>query len=144
MARSTRSMVLFMKDRLLLGICLMLTASPAFGGAPVEPEGPLSPCAQTQGGASGNTTAAQAQPPWGVEIATAFSEQEALDAFARIKQDHADLLGSFDPLVVEECDLHMGTKLQYSARVGMESREDADSLCAKLIARGGACIVQKN
>jgi hypothetical protein len=137
-------MVLFMKDGLLLGICLMFAAGPAFGGAPVEPEGPLGPCVQTQGSPGGNATAAQAQPPWGVEIATAFSEQEALEEFARIKQDHADLLGSFDPLVVEECDLHMGTKLQYSARVGMESREDADSLCAKLIAKGGACIVQKN
>jgi hypothetical protein len=135
-------MVLSMRDGLLLGLCLMLAAAPASGGAPVEPEGPLSPCAQTQGRASGDTTAAQ--PAWGVEIATAFSEQEALEEFARIKQDHADILGSFDPLVVEECDLHMGTKLQYSARVGMESREDADSLCAKLIAKGGACIVQKN
>ena len=32
MARSTRSMVLFMKDGLLLGICLMFAAGPAFGG----------------------------------------------------------------------------------------------------------------
>jgi hypothetical protein len=137
-------MLLFMRDGLLLGICLMLAAAPAFGGAPVEPEGPLSPRTQTQGAPGGIATAAQAQPPWGVEIATAFSEQEALEEFARIKQDHADILGSFDPLVVEECDLHMGTKLQYSARVGMESREDADSLCAKLIGKSGACIVQKN
>jgi hypothetical protein len=38
----------------------------------------------------------------------------------------------------------MGTKLQYSARIGMDSREDADSLCARLQADGGACIVHKN
>jgi hypothetical protein len=38
----------------------------------------------------------------------------------------------------------MGTKLQYSARIGMDSREDANALCAKLQAAGGACIVQKN
>jgi len=38
----------------------------------------------------------------------------------------------------------MGTDLQYSVRVGTDSREDADSLCAKLQADGGACIVQKN
>jgi hypothetical protein len=38
----------------------------------------------------------------------------------------------------------MGTKLQYSARIGMDSREDADALCTKLKADGGACIVQKN
>jgi hypothetical protein len=38
----------------------------------------------------------------------------------------------------------MGTRVQYSARIGAVSREDADALCAKLVASGGACIVQKN
>jgi hypothetical protein len=47
-------------------------------------------------------------------------------------------------MVVESCDLHLGTVLRYSARVGMDSREDADKLCTKLQAAGGACIVQKN
>jgi SPOR domain len=60
-----------------------------------------------------------------------------------VKQDHSDILGS-DPIIVPQCDLHLGTKLQYSARIGAASREDADALCAKLRASGGACIVQKN
>ena len=46
--------------------------------------------------------------------------------------------------MVETCDLHMGTSLQYSARIGTDSRDDADKLCAKLQTAGGACIVQKN
>ena len=54
------------------------------------------------------------------------------------------MLAAYQPIVVEICDLHIGTKLQYSARIGIDSREDADSLCAKLRADGGACIVQKN
>jgi SPOR domain len=137
-------MVHFMRNALLLGFSVMLASSPVFAGPAVEQEGPLGPCVQTPDAPSGNATAAQAQQPWGVEIATAFSEQEALDEFARVKQDHADILGGFDPIVVEQCDLHMGTKPQYSARIGMASREDADNLCAKLIAKGGACIVQKN
>ena len=136
-------MVLSMRDALFLSLCLMLASSPASAEPPVEQEGPLSPCVQTPGAASDNTVA-QSALPWGVEIATAFSEQEALDEFARVKQDHSDILGSYDPMVVQECDLHMGTKLQYSVRIGMENRDAADSLCAKLIAKGGACIVQKN
>jgi hypothetical protein len=132
-----------MRDGLLLGLWLVLAAAPAFGGAPVEQEGPLSPCAQTPDGATAGPSAAQAQP-WGVEIATAFSKEEALEEFARVKQDHADILGSFDPILVEQCDLHMGTKVQYSARIGAGSREDADALCAKIKTSGGACIVQKN
>jgi SPOR domain len=132
-----------MRHGLLLGLWLTLAAGPVFGGAPVEQEGPLSPCVQAPEGASAGPSSAQAQP-WGVEIATAFSSEEALEEFARVKQDHADILGSFDPILVEQCDLHMGTKVQYSARIGAGSREDADALCAKIKTSGGACIVQKN
>jgi hypothetical protein len=121
----------------------MLVAGPAFGGAPVEQEGPLRPCVQTQDAASAGTTSAR-QQPWGVEIATAFSKEEALEDFGRVKQDHADILGGYDPILIEQCDLHMGTKVQYSARIGVDSREDGDALCTKLKAAGGACIVQKN
>jgi len=110
---------------------------------PTVDEGPLAPCFQPQGGASGGSSVQPAYA-WGVEIATSFSKQEALDLFAQAKQDHADLLGSYDPMVVETCDLHMGTDLQYSVRIGTDSREAVDGLCAKLQAAGGACIVQKN
>ena len=34
-------------------------------------------------------------------------------------------------MVVETCDLHMGTDLQYSVRIGTDSRDAADGLCAK-------------
>jgi hypothetical protein len=30
-----------------------------------------------------------------------------------VKQDHADILGSYDPILIEQCDLHMGTRVQY-------------------------------
>jgi hypothetical protein len=107
-------------------------------------EGPLSPCVQPDGETSDDAAPVEPSYAWGVEIATSFSKQEALDQFARVKEDHSDLLGTYDPMVVESCDLHMGTKLQYSVRIGMDSREDADGLCAKLQDAGGACIVQKN
>jgi len=107
-------------------------------------EGPLAPCAQPQAEASADPSSVKPAYAWGVEIATSFSKQEALDDFAGTKQDHADLLGSYEPIIVEQCNLSMGTDLQYSARIGMDCREDADELCAKLKAAGGACIVQKN
>jgi hypothetical protein len=120
----------------------LFAAGPALAGPAVE-QGPLSPCTQPPGGASADTSASPAFA-WGVEIATSFSKDEALSEFAQAKQDHADVLGSYDPMVVESCDLHMGTHVQYSVRIGTDSREDADNLCAKLQAAGGACIVQKN
>ena len=128
-----------MRNGFLLGLCLILAAGPAFGGAAIEQEGPLTPCVQAPGGGA----AAQAQP-WGIEIATAFSKEGALEEFGHVKQDHADILGSYEPILIEQCDLHVGTRVQYSARIGAASREDADALCAKLMASGGACIVQKN
>jgi hypothetical protein len=141
---STRAMLYAMRHApfLGLGIWVMLAAGPVWAGPTVE-EGPLTPCAQSQGEGSPDASAPPAHA-WGVELATSFSKQEALDQFARIKQDYADLLGSYDPMVVESCDLHMGTDLQYSVRIGMDSRDDADNLCTKLRAAGGACIVQKN
>jgi hypothetical protein len=140
----TRAMLRAMRYAPLLTISLLalLLAGSALAGPTVE-EGPLAPCSQPQGGASADS---QVQPAyaWGVEIATSFSKQEALNQFAQVKQDHADLLGSYQPMVVESCDLHMGIDLQYSVRIGLDSRDDADKLCAKLRATGGACIVQKN
>jgi SPOR domain len=132
-----------MRHAPFLAICLLasLVAGTAAAGPTVE-EGPLAPCSQRQGGSADSSV--EPAFAWGVEIATSFSKQEALAEFDRVKQDHADLLGSYDPMVVESCDLHMGTDLQYSVRIGRNSRDAADKLCAKLQAAGGACIVQKN
>ena len=124
--------------RHLLPVLVLLTAFQAFAGAPVEQGGPLAPCAGADG------SAPQPTSPWGVEIATSFSKQEALDEFARAQQTYAAVLGDYEPILIEQCDLHMGTDVQYSARIGMDSRDAADRLCAKLQAAGGACVVQKN
>jgi hypothetical protein len=128
----------------LLVLCLMLAAGPAVAEPAVEQEGPLSPCTAPQAGTGNESSQTQAAPAWGIVIATSFSRDDALEQFAKVKQDHSGILGSYEPIVVETCNLNMGTKLQYSARVGTDSREDADALCAKLQADGGACIVQKN
>src|SRR4029078_7390584 len=125
-----------MRAGAVLSLCLTITAGPAFASTTIEQEGPLSPCVQTPDSASTDLSAAPSQP-WGIQIATALSKEEALAEFSRVKQDHADILGSYDPIIVTQCDLHLGTKLQYSARIGAARREDA--LCAKLRA-SGACI----
>jgi hypothetical protein len=131
--------------RLALSIlCLVFSLAPALAGPAVEDEGPLSPCVSPKTDLSSETPADQSGPPWGVVIATDFSKDDALAQFDRIKQDQGNLLSAYQPIVVETCDLHMGTDPQYSVRIGFDSREDADKLCAKLQAAGGACIVQKN
>ena len=128
--------------RLILAtFCLMLAASPALAETAVEAGDPLAPC--TNGSAS-SSDITKSGPPWGVEIASSFDKKHALDEFARAKQDYNDIFADYIPMVVAVCNLSMGTDLRYSARVGMGSRDDADKLCAKLQAAGGACIVLKN
>jgi hypothetical protein len=132
-----------MRHAALLGLFALIGATGVAAGPATDAEGPLSPCAPAQT-ESDAAPSGQQVAPWGVEIASAFSKDEALAEFDRAKQDHADILGGYAPMLVESCDLHLGTKLRYSARIGMQSRDDADKLCASLQAAGGACIVQKN
>ena len=120
--------------------CVALAAGPA-SAEPIEAGDPLAPCLK---GAAPPGDIAQASAPWGVEIASSFSKQQSLDAFAEAQKTHANILGDYSPTVVEVCDLSMGTDLRYSARVALDDRDAADKLCEKLQAAGGACIVLKN
>ena len=73
-----------MKRTLLLGSCLILAVGPVFAGPAVEDQGPLGPC--VEGGRSPGAAQTAAGPAWGVEIATSFNKQEALDDFARVQK----------------------------------------------------------
>ncbi len=131
-----------MRTAALVGLCLVLASGPALAGAAVEDQGPLGPC--VRGDTASGAGQSQSGPAWGVEIATSFEKQGALDDFVRVQKQYPDLIGGYQPLIVEDCNLHMGTSPQYSARIGFDSRDDADALCAKLRAAGGDCIVQRN
>ena len=136
-------MLLCMKGAHLLFLGLMLAAGPASGRTRGRGRGAARPLRRGRRRVA-TCGANQSGPAWGIEIATSFNKQEALDDFARVQKQYSDLLGSYQPMIVEDCNLHMGTTPQYSARIGIDSREDADALCAKLRAQGGACVVQKN
>ena len=131
-----------MKTVQFTALCLMLATVAAYAEPAVEQEGPLSPCMGAPD--PSNDLLPRAADQWAVEIATTFSKEAALVAFNRMKQKHADILGDYEPIVVEQCNLSMGNKSQYSARVVTETRDAADSLCDKLQQSGGTCLVQKN
>jgi hypothetical protein len=115
-------------------------AFPALADA-IEAGNPLAPCLK------GNAPPEDAMPTgagWGVQIASDFSKQEALDDFSQIQKDYPDILGDYRPTVVAVCNLNMGADLRYSARVAFDDRDAADKLCAKLQKAGGACIVLRD
>lgn len=89
-------------------------------------------------------TASGAWRPWGAHVSTSFSKVKALSQFARLRRQHASLLAEREPFILPQRNLSRGRRALYLVQIGADSRADADALCAKLRASGGACIVQKN
>ena len=82
--------------------------------------------------------------PWGVVLAGGFSEQRALLAFRTIRGRYPSLLKAEEPLVLYKRNRSMGRRKMVRVVVGRNSRAEADGLCARITAAGGACLVEKN
>jgi hypothetical protein len=79
-----------------------------------------------------------------VQVAGNFSEAKARATYGSLRRQYAPVLGDRDPLVLRSVMRSRGTAPYYSVRVGAETRTEADALCGKLRAAGGACVVMKN
>jgi transglycosylase-like protein with SLT domain/sporulation related protein len=88
--------------------------------------------------------ASAAWAPWGVQLAGNFSEAKARASFAAVQKQYVTILGQSDPLVVRTVMRSRGTAPFFNIRIPAATRAEADALCAKLHAAGGACTVMKN
>lgn len=79
--------------------------------------------------------------PWGVQLAGNWSEGRVLAHYERLRRKHEAVLGDRLPLVLTARRRDLPT---YSVRISEKSRADANALCAKLRASGGACVVFRN
>jgi Transglycosylase SLT domain len=79
--------------------------------------------------------------PWGVQLAGNWSEGGVLAAYERLRRRYGAILGERLPLVL---NARRGSGATVVVRVSEKSRGDADALCGKLRAQGGACIVVRN
>ena len=86
-------------------------------------------------------TSSPAWGPWGVQLAGNWSEGGVLAAYERLRRRYGAVLGDRLPLVLYG---RRGAGATFIVRVSEKSRADADALCAKLRAAGGACIVVRN
>jgi hypothetical protein len=86
-------------------------------------------------------TSSPAWGPWGVQLAGNWSEGGVLAAYERLRRKYGAVLGDRLPLVLYG---RRGAGATFIVRVSEKSRADADALCAKLRAAGGACIVIRN
>ena len=80
--------------------------------------------------------------PWGVQLSGNYSRDIALASYARALNRYESVLAGHDPALL--AGRARGMRTYYRVRVGTETREDANALCARLRRIGGACVVLRN
>ena len=78
-----------------------------------------------------------------MQVAGYFSRARVMQAYARLQQQFAEIMGDRPPMVIGARMRGRGSRVFYRARVPMQTRAEADSLCADIRAAGGSCIVLK-
>jgi len=86
---------------------------------------------------------APAKGLWGIQLAGAWSQEQALASYASVQKKFASLLADRQPSVVTSRLAGRGA-LYHRVRIAFESRNEALKLCSKLEAAGGSCVVLKN
>jgi hypothetical protein len=81
--------------------------------------------------------------PWGVQIAGNFSLNRAMASYRALQKRFASILGDGPPMVLRSVMRSRGVAPIFQLRVPAQSREAADTICQRLRAAGGACVVMK-
>ena len=82
--------------------------------------------------------------PWGVQLSAGFSRERVLAAYATTATRHAALLADKNTTMVSSFFRSRGTETFYQVRVGTDTFESANDLCAQIRRAGGACMVLRN
>jgi hypothetical protein len=82
--------------------------------------------------------------PWGVQLSAGFSRDQALAAYSAIASRFEKALSGRDPIILNGILRTRGTRTFYQVRVGEQTRESANALCANIRRAGGACMVLRN
>jgi soluble lytic murein transglycosylase-like protein len=85
-----------------------------------------------------------AAAPWGVQLSAGFSRDRALASYTRIAKQYGGVLAGRDPSLLSMTLRSRGTSTFYQVRVGADTRESANALCAQIRRAGGACLVLRN
>jgi Transglycosylase SLT domain/SPOR domain len=82
--------------------------------------------------------------PWGVQISASFSKDSALRAFARARHDYASVIGGMTPFVLGSVLRSRGWRPFYRVRLPAQTGVEAQKLCNRLKAIGGACAILRS
>jgi SPOR domain len=81
---------------------------------------------------------------WVVQLIGDETEATALSRFRQMQNKHKEILGTYQPIVVNTTLTSGAPPIWTRVRVGLNSREAADALCARLESAGERCVVQPN
>ncbi|MBB5702585.1 soluble lytic murein transglycosylase-like protein [Ochrobactrum daejeonense] len=81
--------------------------------------------------------------PWGIQVAGNFRRSAAVNQWNRLRRQFGTVLAGHAP-VISRIRTPIGRRGIYAVRIGANSRAEANGICAKLRAAGGACIVSRN
>ncbi|HWT59007.1 MAG TPA: lytic transglycosylase domain-containing protein [Rhizobium sp.] len=82
--------------------------------------------------------------PWGVQLAANADVAVARRMFLDAVQDLPAPLNAEQPLILRQRDRSFGFRPRYAARIGRQTRLEANSLCNQIRSHGGTCLVFKN
>jgi hypothetical protein len=82
--------------------------------------------------------------PWGVELGAGFSRDNALSIYGRAMTRLSSVVGDRDPIISSAVLRSRGTRPFYKVSIGTGTRGEATTLCSRIRAAGGACIVLRN
>ena len=82
--------------------------------------------------------------PWGAQLAEHFQLDAARRLFAANIQKLPSPLNAEKPLIVRQRNADFGRRIRYAARIGRQTREEADAVCVQIRQQGGNCVVFKN
>jgi hypothetical protein len=85
-----------------------------------------------------------ADSTWGIQLSAGFSRERVLAAYATGARRYAEILAGKDASILSSVFRSRGTQAFYQIRVGTDTFESANDLCAGIRRVGGACMVLRN
>ena len=82
--------------------------------------------------------------PWGAQLAEHFQVDSARRMFATNVQKLPSPLNAEKPLIVRQRNADFGRRIRFAARIGRQTRAEADAVCNQVRQQGGTCLVFKN
>ena len=83
-------------------------------------------------------------PTWAAQLIGEESERKALDRYTQLKRKYPAILRGYEPTVLHNQIGRSSTAVWHRVRIVMETRQAAESMCARLQSSGEQCLVQRD